>query len=163
MFTEKDLMISSAIGLATQIGLYLFLAYALANLLYGGSAHVSYVLILFAIVGITSMFVGFVSTTVAWLTYSRRRTIVAMLECLKANQFPMRRWKDQSFGNYLANITENYDNDPKIEPLRRAAKEIEQTFVWSPTVGFSQGWRMLRAWEAAFEQYSPNSEAPRAY
>lgn len=163
MYTERDSMITLAIGLATQMGLYLFLAYILANLLYGGSAHVNYVLILFAIVGITSMLVGFVSTTVAWLTYSRRRAIVAMLECLRVNQFPMRRWKGQSFANYLANITENYDNDPQIEPLRKVAKEIEQTFVWSPTVGFSQGWRMLRAWEAAFERYSPNSEAPRAY
>lgn len=93
----------------------------------------------------------------AWRVYGRGKAVDGMLQFLRANKFPKRRWRYDDFMDYLSSI-EKDDASPR--ELRSSAREMQTLLGLYENVGILPGMRMHSASEAALEIYSPKAEAP---
>lgn len=148
---EKTQIIGGAIAFVP----YLVLAWGVTKL----DEALSFWIALGVLVGIRAFF-GIVETVgrvLAWRLHGRGKAIEGILEILRANQFPKRKFRDDDFLDYLAGV----ENDDTVRPeLRSTAREMHSLIAVSETVGMLAGWRTLSASEAALELYSPKAQAP---
>jgi hypothetical protein len=93
----------------------------------------------------------------SWRIYGKRVAVQRSLAILRANNFPKRRYAEEDFQNYLAGI----EDDPECpESVKKGANEIQLVLSAFERFGILLGMRMHSAAEAAFDLYSPKSEAP---
>jgi hypothetical protein len=93
----------------------------------------------------------------AWRLYGRQNTVQRMVTTLRANNFPMRKYFHDDFGNYLARID---DEEEYPQAIRGMAKEIDHSLELFDELGAFAGWRYGAAWNAALDIYSPRENAP---
>jgi len=123
----------------------------------GGDAHTFWhALWIIFLVNLLMMVVNTLTAEAVWQLSEKKIVVAGIVEFLKQNNFPMRKYATDGFGNYLARI-ENEDANPK--ELNAAVMEINRARDLPDSVGMFHNMRMFYAWEQAYELYTPKSTA----
>lgn len=89
-----------------------------------------------------------------WRLYGKKFMVERALEVFRSNKFPMREYRHDELGNYLARIEDNDEVSPSV---KRAAKDIETMLTIFENQGILVSARMYSATEIALDLYSPKS------
>jgi len=112
-----------------------------------------------ALVAIRTFFsvIETIGNILAWRLYAKRATVQKTLTMLRAQKFPKRQFASDDFTGHLARV----EDDPEYaEAVRRDAHDYKLALYTYEQLGILSGMRMNSAFEAAFDLYSPQSEAP---
>jgi len=96
------------------------------------------------------------SSVLAWRLYGKRFMVQKIMEMFRTNNFPMREYRQDDVGNYIARIQANEATSPEV---KIASERLEFLFLTCENLGALAGARIYSAAEAALNAYSPKNSA----
>lgn len=146
----------------TIVALFAFIPYLLVSWWYKAltDGGVKEFWIAFGVLLAVRLFFSAIETLgsiLVWRLYGKRIIVKRHLDFMRANNFPMRKYSDDDFLDYLARIEDDPEYPASIKGL---GKEMRAVLVTCEGLGILLGMRMHSAADEALDVYSPRANAP---